>query len=170
MFVRRGPTQEGARAERIWHDEAADRGEPATEICRAACVPLVSNTLGPMQRAYVAVYDQDVIEHHRAHIARRRALRPSQEYREPTDSEWDEFLGHFAQRELELGTCGRAYGSGCQHEHACPRCPMLRPDPDQHERLQGIIEGRVAEASERGWLGEVEGLRTSLAAAEQKPT
>ena len=122
---------------------------------------------------YVAIYDQDVIEHHRAYIARRRALRPSQEYRAPTDSEWDEFLGHFAQRKLELGTCGRAYGTGCQHEHACIRCPILRPDPDQHERLQGIIgslEERIAEAVERGWLGEVDGLRTSLAAAEQKLT
>jgi hypothetical protein len=36
-------------------------------------------------QTYVAVYDQDVIEHHRAYITRRRALRPSQEYREPTD-------------------------------------------------------------------------------------
>lgn len=50
---------------------------------------------------------------------------------------------------------------------------MLRPDPDQHDRLQGIIASlaeRIAEATERGWLGEVDGLRTSLAAAEQKLT
>jgi hypothetical protein len=72
---------------------------------------------------YVAIYDQDVIDHHRAFIARRRALRPSEEYREPTDSEWDEFLGHFAARKFEFGTCGRAYGTGCQHEHSCIRCP-----------------------------------------------
>jgi hypothetical protein len=45
-------------------------------------------------QTYIAVYDQDVIDHHRAFIARRRKLRPSEEYREPTDSEWDEFLGH----------------------------------------------------------------------------
>ncbi len=84
-----------------------------------------------------------------------------------------EFLGHFAQRKLELGTCGRAYGTGCQHEHACIRCPMLRPDPDQHERLQHIIdslEERIAEATERGWLGEADGLKASLAAAKQKLT
>jgi hypothetical protein len=43
-------------------------------------------------------------------------FRPSQKYREHTDSEWDEFLGRLAQRELELGTCGRVYGTGCQHE------------------------------------------------------
>ena len=50
---------------------------------------------------------------------------------------------------------------------------MLRPDPHQHERLQSIIgslEERIAEASERGWLGEADGLRTSLAAAGQKLT
>jgi integrase len=69
-------------------------------------------------QTYIAVYDQDAIDHHRAFIARRRKLRPSEEYREPTDSEWDEFLGHFAKRKIELGTCGRAYATSCQHEHA----------------------------------------------------
>lgn len=122
-------------------------------------------------QTYIAVYDQDVIDHHRAFIARRRSLRPSGEYREPTDSEWDEFLGHFAARKIELGTCGRAYGSGCQHEHACIRCPMLRPDPSQQTRLEEIISNlgeRLTEAHEHGWLGEVDGLKTSLAAAQQK--
>ena len=117
------------------------------------------------------LYDQDVIDHHRAFIARRRSVRPSGEYREPTDSEWDEFLGHFAARKIELGTCGRAYGSGCQHEHACIRCPMLRPDPGQQIRLEEIIANlheRLGEAHEHGWLGEVNGLKTSLAAAQQK--
>jgi hypothetical protein len=50
---------------------------------------------------------------------------------------------------------------------------MLRPDPDQHERLRGIIDSlneRIAEATDRGWAGEIEGLRTSLAAAGQKLT
>ncbi|GAA4731784.1 integrase [Phytohabitans rumicis] len=122
-------------------------------------------------QTYVAVYDQDVIGHHRAFIARRRKLRPSEEYREPTDSEWDEFLGHFAKRKIELGTCRRAYGTSCQHEFSCIRCPMLRPDPAQQQRLEAIIASlreRITEAHERSWLGEVEGLQTSLAAAEQK--
>ena len=153
---------------RIFATEAVASGLPVHITAKILGHDSIATT-----QTYVAIYDQDVIEHHRAYIARRRTLRPSQEYREPTDSEWDEFLGHFAQRKLELGTCGRAYGSGCQHEHACVRCPMLRPDPAQHERLQGIIDSlreRIAEASERGWLGEVEGLRTSLSAAEQKRT
>jgi hypothetical protein len=114
-----------------------------------------------------------VIDHHRALIARRRTLRPSEEYREPTDSEWDEFLGHFTRRKVELGTGGRAYGTGCQHEHACVRCPMLRPDPAQQPRLEQIITNlgdRVTEANERGWLGEVDGLQASLAAAQLKLT
>ena len=49
-----------------------------------------------------------VINGHRAFIARRRALRPSAEYRIPTDGEWEEFLGHFERRKLALGDCGRA--------------------------------------------------------------
>ena len=40
---------------------------------------------------YVAVYPQDVIRHYRRFLTRRRALRPSEEYREPTDAEWEEF-------------------------------------------------------------------------------
>jgi hypothetical protein len=54
---------------------------------------------------------------------------------------------------------------------ACIRCPMLRPDPAQQQRLEDIIASlgeRIAEANDRGWLGEVDGLQTSLAAAEQK--
>jgi len=151
---------------RIFATEAVSSGLP---------VHITAKLLGHQSLAttqiYIAVYDQEVIDHHRAFIARRRTLRPSEEYREPTDSEWDEFLGHFAKRKVELGTCGRAYGTPCQHEHACIRCPMLRPDPAQQHRLEEIITNlgdRLTEAKERGWFGEVDGLEASLNAAEQK--
>ncbi|MEY2229718.1 tyrosine-type recombinase/integrase [Streptomyces sp. BF23-19] len=78
---------------------------------------------------YKAIYPTEAIEAHRAFIARRRAIRPGEEYRTPTSQEWDEFLGHFERRKLSIGTCGRAFGTPCIHEHACIRCPMLRPDP-----------------------------------------
>lgn len=78
---------------------------------------------------YKAVYPEEVINSHRGFLARRRALRPSEEYRTPTDEEWEEFLGHFARRKLALGTCGRSYATPCIHEHACIRCPLLRPRP-----------------------------------------
>ena len=38
---------------------------------------------------YKAAYPAETIEAHRAFIARRRATRPSDEYRTPTDEEWD---------------------------------------------------------------------------------
>ena len=126
----------------------------------------ISTTMG-----YKAIYPTEAIEAHRAFIARRRNLRPSEEYRTPSDEEWDEFLGHFEKRKLSVGTCGRAYGTSCSHEHACVRCPMLRPDPTQQSRLQDIRDNliaRIAEAEKEGWLGEVEGLQTSLAAANDK--
>jgi len=81
---------------------------------------------------YKAVYPEEVINGHRAFIARRRALRPSEEYRTPTEQEWEEFLGHFEHRKVSLGTCGRSYATPCIHEHACIRCPLLRPDPTRH--------------------------------------
>jgi Phage integrase family len=122
---------------------------------------------------YKAIYPMEAIEAHRAFIARRRSTRPGEEYRTPTNEEWDEFLGHFERRKLSIGTCGRAFGTPCIHEHACIRCPMLRPDPAQRHRLLEIRDNliaRVAEAEREGWLGEVEGLQTSLAHAEQKLT
>ena len=66
-------------------------------------------------------------------LHRRRALRPTEEYRVPTDEEWQQFLGHFQRRKVSTGTCGRAFGTPCIREHACIRCPMLWPDPAQRD-------------------------------------
>jgi integrase len=126
----------------------------------------INTTMG-----YKAIYPEEAINGHRAFIARRRALRPSEEYRSPTDAEWEEFLGHFERRRVALGDCGRAYGTSCIHEHSCIRCPLLRIDPDQRPRLTAIrdnLTARIAEAEREGWTGEAEGLKVSLAAADAK--
>jgi integrase len=126
----------------------------------------INTTLG-----YKATYPEEAIEAHRAWIARRRATRPSAEYRTPTEEEWEDFLGHFQHRKVSLGTCGRAYSTPCVHEHACIRCPMLRPDPAQRARLVELrdnLQDRLAEAHEQRWLGEIEGLTTSITAANDK--
>ena len=120
---------------------------------------------------YKAVYPEEVINAHRAFIARRRATRPGEEYRIPSDAEWDEFLGHFERRKVALGDCGRAYGTSCVHEHSCERCPLLRVDPAQRPRLVQICDSliaRIGEAECEGWAGEAEGLKISLDAARQK--
>jgi hypothetical protein len=120
---------------------------------------------------YTAIYPEAAITAHRAFIARRRALRPADEYHPVSDAEWEEFRGHFARRRVALGECGRAYGTPCIHEHACIRCALLRPDPDQKSHLAEIILNlavRIEEAGQHRWLGEVDGLRTSLAAAKDK--
>jgi integrase len=122
---------------------------------------------------YKAIYPQEAINGHRAFIARRRELRPSEEYRNPTEEDWEEFLGHFQRRRVGLGDCGRTYGSSCIHEHSCIRCPLLRVDPAQRPRLESIrnnLTARIAEAEREGWAGEAEGLKVSLAAADAKLT
>ncbi|MFE1437177.1 integrase [Streptomyces sp. NPDC058739] len=111
--------------------------------------------------------------HHRSFIARRRSLRPGEDYREPTAQEWQDFLAHFELRKVALGTCARDFGTPGVHEHACIRCPVLRPDPEQMPRLEEIhanLLDRLQEAREQGWLGEVAAIEASLAAAEQKLT
>jgi hypothetical protein len=74
----------------------------------------INTTMG-----YKAVYPEEAINGHRAFIARRRATRPGEEYRTPTEEEWEEFLGHFERRKVAHGTCGRAFGTPCIHEHSC---------------------------------------------------
>lgn len=76
-------------------------------------------------------------------------------------------------RKLELGTCGRPYGSRCSHEFACLRCPSLRVDPQARSHLVQIIANlrdRIEEARINGWTGEVDGLTVSLNAAAGKLT
>jgi len=126
----------------------------------------INTTMG-----YKAVYPEEVITGHRAFIARRRALRPSEEYRTPSDEEWSDFLGHFERRKVAVGDCGRSYSTPCIHEHSCLRCPLLRPDPDERPRLTAIRDNllaRITEAEANRWLGEAEGLKVSLAGARDK--
>jgi hypothetical protein len=126
----------------------------------------INTTMG-----YKAVYPEEVINSHRAFIARRRAVRPSEEYRTPTDEEWAQFVGHFEHRKVSIGDCGRSYDTPCIHEHSCLRCPLLRPDPAARPRLVQIRDNlitRIAEAESHRWLGEAEGLKVSLAGAHAK--
>jgi hypothetical protein len=120
---------------------------------------------------YKAIYPDEAIQAHLAFLARRRGLRPSEEYRVPTDAEWEEFLGHFERRKVATGLCGRAYSTPCIHENACLRCSMHWPDPAQRPRIIEIRDNlidRIAEADREGWLGEAEGLNISLAGANDK--
>lgn len=108
-------------------------------------------------------------QRHRKTTAPQRA--PSEEYRDPTDEEWEEFLGHFERRKVSIGTCGRTFATKCIHEHACVRCSLRWPDSTQRSRLAEIrdnLQARIIEAKREGWLGEVEGLQTSLAGADGK--
>jgi integrase len=116
-------------------------------------------------RGYVAVFDNDVITHYQQFLQQRRDHRPREEYRDPTAHEWADFQEHFDKRRVELGSCGRPYGTGCAHEHACVRCPMLSIDPRMLPRLDELEEdlvARRARALAEGWRGEVEGIDMTL--------
>ncbi|WP_239311020.1 MULTISPECIES: site-specific integrase [unclassified Frankia] len=151
---------------RMFTTEAVSNGLPVHIAARLLGHASITTT-----EAYLAVFQDDLVRSYRAFLDARRAVRPAEEYREPTDDEWREFQQHFYERKLELGDCGRPYGTGCQHEHACIRCPMLRVSPRQRPRLVGIIRNltdRIAEARANGWLGEIQGLQASLTKAQEK--
>ena len=120
---------------RIFTTEALQNGLPP-HICQLILGHKNLNTT----MGYNTVYPEKVITGHRAFLARRRQLRPAEEYRTPTEAEWEEFLGHFERRKVALGDCGRAYGTGCVHEMACERCSLLRVDPAQRPRLVIILD------------------------------
>ncbi|MEV6081734.1 tyrosine-type recombinase/integrase [Streptomyces sp. NPDC052069] len=133
---------------RIFITDAVMNGMPPHIAQLVAGHRVIDTTMG-----YLAVYPREVVEAHRAFIARRRASRPSEEYRTPTDEEWDSFLGHFEKRKLSIGTCGRAFSTPCIHEHVCLRCAMLRPDPAERPRLIEIRDNlidRIAEVKREG--------------------
>lgn len=151
---------------RIFTTDAVSGGLPVHIAARLLGHASVTTT-----EAYLAVFQDDLIRSYRAFLNGRRAVRPAEEYREPTGAEWREFQQHFTERKVELGECARPYGTPCQHEHACVRCPMLRVSPRQRPRLAEIIRNlteRISEARANGWLGEVQGLQVSLAKAKEK--
>lgn len=145
---------------RVFSTETVNSGLP---------IHIAAKVLGHLDlnttQGYVAVYPENVISHYRQFVDQRRARRPSDEYREPTDTEWNEFRDHFSLRKVALGSCERPYGTPCQHEHACVRCPMLRMSLKQVPRLLEIERNtheRLEEAHQMQWLGEVSALKESL--------
>ena len=80
---------------------------------------------------YKAIYPDEAIQAHLAFLTRRRSLRPSEEYRVPTDAEWEEFLGHFERRKVATGLCGRAYSHPMHPRKRLPQMldALARPSP-----------------------------------------
>lgn len=151
---------------RLFATDALRSGLPPHIAARILGHADLGTTMG-----YAAIYSEDVVSHHRAFIARRRALRPGEEYRDLSPEEWDQFLHHFELRKVALGICTRDFATPCAHEHSCVRCPQLRPDPAQEPRLLEIrdnLQDRIAEARREGWLGEIAGLEATLEAASHK--
>jgi hypothetical protein len=117
------------------------------------------------------MFNEDVVRHYQEFLDRRRKARSADEYKPVTNSEWSEFEEHFDRRKVELGGCTRPYGSACQHEHSCLRCPMLAINPKMLPRLDEIEEdllARLARATRENWLGEVEGIDLTLSFLRQK--
>ena len=62
-------------------------------------------------------------------------------------------------------------GTPCIHEHSLFALQHALASPDQRHRIAEIRDNliaRIAEAEREGWLGEIEGLKVSLAGASDK--
>jgi hypothetical protein len=160
------------------HPEFAEIGFSPHDFRRLMATDLVNNglpihigaaLLGHLDvqttRGYVAVFPEDVVKHYQQFLEHRRSRRPEGEYRPPTGDEWNEFQEHFDKRRVELGSCGRPYGTPCAHEHACIRCPMLTINPKMLPRLDELeadLNSRRERAIAEGWRGEVEGIDLTI--------
>lgn len=81
----------------------------------------------PNKENHPAYFPSGGAGHHRQFISDRRGHRPSEEYRESTDSEWLEFRDHFSLRKVALGNFHRPYGP-------LPARTRLRSLPDTAAR------------------------------------
>ena len=120
---------------------------------------------------YKAPYPDEAIQAHLAFLARRRALRPTEEYRAPTDAEWEEFLATL--NAANSPPASAAAPSAPPASTSTPACatPCTGPTPPSgpaSPRSADNLIARIAEAERKGWLGETEGLKISLAGAEDK--
>lgn len=132
---------------------------------------LVGHNNIEVTRGYTAVYQKDVFEAYERFISHRRQARPSAEYGEPTQEEWDEFIEHFGHRKIALGNCHRPYGADCVHEHACIRCDFLQVEASQANRLDEIrtnLGAQIEEARRNQWIGDVDQLRLTIEHADRK--
>lgn len=129
---------------RLFASEAVSSGLPPHIVAKILGHEHLSTT-----EHYMAVYPEDMLRHYRAFPARHRQLRPSEEYRDPTSDEWEEFHQHFAKRKVELGTYGRGYGTPCAHEHA----PLT-------ERSTGIAQFRARVLFPRSTVCDRDGSRS----------
>ena len=121
-----------------------------------------------------AIYPEDVIRHHRAFIARRRAVRPSEEYRELTaDENGTNSSAHFELRKVALGDLRPRLRHPMRARKRLRQMPAPPGRPSPVPRLEEIhanLVDRLQEAEEQGWLGEVAAIETTMAAAAQKLT
>lgn len=151
---------------RLFTTDAVNNGLPVHIAAELLGHKNLDTTMG-----YAAVYPQEVIDRYQQFVERRRALRPTEEYRAPTAAELTEFANHFGQRRIEMGSCVRPYGTPCAHEHACLRCPFQQIEPTEMPNLDKVkanINQRIKAAREKQWLGDVAQLEKTLTHVEAK--
>lgn len=116
-------------------------------------------------RGYVAVFDEDIVRHYTAFLTARRAIRPTEEYHDVTQEEWD--------NSRSTSTSARSNSLlRTPLRHCLPartrmlnRCPALHVNPKLLARLDEIetdLLARRARAEAEAWLGEMEGIDLTL--------
>ncbi|MGW4784986.1 site-specific integrase [Streptomyces sp. NPDC004230] len=89
------------------------RGIFARDALQAGLPPHITAKILGHEDVKTAMRYTAIYLHHSSYIARRRQLRPSEEYGDLTPEEWDEFIAHFKLRRVALGACTRDFETAC---------------------------------------------------------
>ena len=122
-------------------------------------------------RGYVAVFEEDLVRHYQAHLARRRTLRPDHEYRPASDSGVARVRGALRQAQGRTRQLRAALRNSLSARARVRQVSRLQIDPKMLPRLDELEEDltlRRARATHEGWLGEIEGIDLTLTFLRQK--
>lgn len=140
---------------RLFATAALSAGLPIHILAKLMGHQNISTTQG-----YAAIHDEVTLRHFRGFLDRRRALRPPDDYLEPTEAEISEFHEHFKKRKVELGSCGRAYGTPASTNTPASAAPCSGPIQRNGTVWKKSLKPLRAEKSK---LSNADGLASSKA-------
>ena len=120
----------------------------------------INTTMG-----YKAVYPDEAIQAHRAFIARRRSLRPSEEYRDPHRRGMGRVPRPLrAPQGLHRHSAAAPTAPRCIHEHAC-LTEMILVNFSPPRRVRGVTVLTEGDREE-SWFAALAGVSPKMAAAQ----
>ena len=121
-------------------------------------------------QAYLAVFQEELIATYRGFLDARRAARPAEEYREPTERSGanSRNTSNSARSNWAPAGAPTAHPAHTNTPASAAPCSASTPAAPTSREITRNLADRIEEARTNGWHGEVQGLQISLDAARTK--